>query len=121
MRIAQDASRGVHLQVKADWPEAIPKETRVINTPIELSMSWYNAIGYESPRGSFPKHGVDLPRTWIDQVGPEETFAFFLMGQYLRGAEGFWYPYLRTLPQPGQLTTPLFFGEEDVEDRKSVV
>ncbi|KAJ5415654.1 hypothetical protein N7465_004349 [Penicillium sp. CMV-2018d] len=115
VRIAQDASRGVHLQVKADWPEAIPKETRVINTPIELSMSWYNAIGYESPRGSFPKHGVDLPRTWIDQVGPEETFAFFLMGQYLQGAEGFWYPYLRTLPQPGQLTTPLFFGEEDVD------
>ncbi|KAJ5521895.1 hypothetical protein N7527_006010 [Penicillium freii] len=115
VRIAQDASRGVHLQVKADWPEAIPKETRVINTPIELSMSWYNAIGYESPRGSFPKHGVDLPRTWIDQVGPEEAFAFFLMGQYLQGAEGFWYPYLRTLPQPGQLTTPLFFGEEDVD------
>ncbi|KAJ6149513.1 hypothetical protein N7471_000712 [Penicillium samsonianum] len=115
VRIAQDASRGVHLQVKADWPEAIPKETRVINTPIEVSMSWYNAIGYESPRGSFPKHGVDLPRTWIDKVGPEETFAFFLMGQYLRGPEGFWYPYLRTLPQPGQLTTPLFFGEEDVD------
>ncbi|KAJ5942463.1 hypothetical protein N7516_002631 [Penicillium verrucosum] len=115
VRIAQDPSRGVHLQVKADWPEAIPKETRVINTPIESSMSWYNAIGYESPRGSFPKHGVDLPRTWIDQVGPEETFAFFLMGQYLRGVEGFWYPYLRTLPQPGQLTTPLFFGEEDVD------
>ncbi|KAJ5505907.1 hypothetical protein N7453_004864 [Penicillium expansum] len=115
VRIAQDASRGVHLQVKADWPEAIPKETRVINTPIEVSMSWYNAIGYESPRGSFPKHGVDLPRTWIDGVGPEETFAFFLMGQYLRGTEGFWYPYIRTLPQPGQLTTPLFFGEEDVD------
>ncbi|KAJ6163205.1 hypothetical protein N7497_003184 [Penicillium chrysogenum] len=115
VRIAQDASRGVHLQVKEDWPESIPKETRVINTPIKVSMSWFNSIGYESPRGSFAKHGVDLPRTWIDEVGPEETFAFFLMGQYLRGSEGFWYPYLRTLPQPGQLTTPLFFGEEDVD------
>jgi hypothetical protein len=37
------------------------------------------------------------------------------MGQYLRGKESFWYPYLCTLPQPGQLTTPLFFGEEDVD------
>jgi hypothetical protein len=115
VRIAQDASRGVHLQVKADWPAAIPKETRVINTPISVSMSWYNAVGYESPRGSFPKYGVDFPRKWIDEIGPEETSAFFLMGQYLRGQEGFWYPYLRTLPQPGQLTTPLFFGEEDVD------
>ena len=81
VRIAQDASRGVHLQVKADWPEAIPKETRVINTPIELSMSWYNAIGYESPRGSFPKHGVDLPRTWIDQVGPEDDSGYLQLGE----------------------------------------
>ncbi|KAJ5545063.1 hypothetical protein N7461_007367 [Penicillium sp. DV-2018c] len=99
VRIAQDAPRGVHLQVKNDWPSSIPKETR----------------GYESARGSFPKYGVDFPRKWIDQVGPEETSAFFLMGQFLRGEEGFWYPYLRTLPQPGQLTTPLFFGEEDVD------
>ncbi|KAJ5138821.1 uncharacterized protein N7515_003669 [Penicillium bovifimosum] len=115
VRISQDASRGVHLQVKADLPSAIPKETKVINTPISVSMSWYNAVGYESPHGSFPKYGVDFPRSWIDQIGPEETSAFFLMGQYLRGEEGFWYPYLRTLPQPGQLTTPLFFGEEDVD------
>ncbi|KAJ5779336.1 hypothetical protein N7457_007056 [Penicillium paradoxum] len=115
VRITQDASRGVHLQVKADWPEPIPKEKRVINTPISVSMSWFNAVGYESPQASFPKHGVDLPREWIDQIGPEETSAFFLMGQYLCGAEGFWHPYLRTLPQPGQLTTPLFFGEEDVD------
>lgn len=40
---------------------------------------------------------------------------FFLMGQFLCGESSFWFPYLRTLPQPGQLTTPLFFGEEDVD------
>jgi hypothetical protein len=115
VRITQDALRGVHMQVKADWPESISKETRVINTPISTSMSWYNAIGYECSKGSFSKHGVDFPRQWIDEIGPEETFAFYLMGQYLRGKESFWYPYLCTLPQPGQLTTPLFFGEEDVD------
>ncbi|CAI7604500.1 unnamed protein product [Penicillium bialowiezense] len=115
VRITQDALRGVHMQVKADRPDAIPRETRVINTPISVSMSWYNAIGYECPKGSFSKHGVDFPRQWIDEIGPEETFAFYLMGQYLRGQASFWYPYLRTLPQPGQLTTPLFFSEEDVD------
>lgn len=115
VRITQDALRGVHMQVKADWPEAISKETRVINTPITTSMSWFNAVGYQSSKGSFSKHGVDFPRQWIDKIGPEETFVFYLMGQYLRGPESFWYPYLRTLPQPGQLTTPLFFGEEDVD------
>lgn len=115
VRVAQDASRGVHLQVKADWPQSVSKETRVINTPLAVTMSYFNAIEYTCARGSFSSHGVVFPRAFIDAVGPEETTAFFLMGQYLRGAEGFWYRYLRTLPQPGQLTTPLFFGEEDVD------
>ena len=56
-----------------------------------------------------------FPHAFIDAVGPEDTTTFFLMGQFLRGERSFWYPYLRTLPQPGQLTTPLFFGEEDVD------
>lgn len=113
--IAQDVSRGVHLQVKADRPHPVPKETRVINTPLSVTMSYFNAVGHESAGISFPTHGVAFPRTFIDAVGPEEITAFFLMGQYLRGPQGFWYPYLRTLPQPGRLTTPLFFGEEDVD------
>jgi hypothetical protein len=115
VRIATDASRGVHLQVKKDWPAPISKETRVINTPINVSMSWFNAMNYQSPRGSFPNHGVEFSRSWMESIGPEETSAFFLMGQYLRGSEGFWYPYLCTLPQPGQLSTPLFFDGEDVD------
>ncbi|KAJ5899671.1 hypothetical protein N7495_004415 [Penicillium taxi] len=115
VRVAQDASRGVHIQVKADWPTPVSKETRVINTPITVTMSYYNAINHRSAKGSFPNRGVDLPRAFIDAVGPEETAAFFLMGQFLLGEQGFWFPYLRTLPQPGQLTTPLFFGEEDVD------
>lgn len=113
--IAQDASRGVHMQVKADWPQPVSPETRAFSTPLGITMSYYNAIDYKSQKGSFSSHGVTFPRAFIDAVGPEETSAFFLMGQFLRGSEGFWYPYLRTLPQPGQLTTPLFFEEEDVD------
>ncbi|KAJ5595270.1 uncharacterized protein N7459_001478 [Penicillium hispanicum] len=113
--IAQDAQRGVHMQVKADWPHNVTKETRVINTPLGVTMSYFNAIDYECARGKFSSHGVIFPRAFVDAVGIEETSAFFLMGQFLRGEKGFWFPYLRTLPQPGQLTTPLFFGEEDVD------
>lgn len=113
--LAQDASRGVHMQVKADWLWPVSPETRAFSTPLGITMSYYNAIDYKSQKGSFQSHGVTFPREFIDAVGPEETSAFFLMGQFLRGAEGFWYPYLRTLPQPGQLTTPLFFEEGDVD------
>lgn len=113
--VAQDDTRGVHIQVRTDLPEAISKETRVINTPLNVTMSFFNAIDYTCPKGSFPSHGVVFPREFIEAVGREETTAFYLMGQFLRGEEGFWFPYLRTLPQPGQLTTPLFFGEHDVD------
>lgn len=115
VRVAQDEPRGVHLQVKADNPNAVLKETRVINTPLGLTMSYFNAINHQSSRGSFQSHDVNFPRAFIDAVGPEETSTFFLMGQFLLGPRSFWYPYLRTLPQPGQLTTPLFFEEADVD------
>lgn len=115
VRIAQDDQRGVHLQVRADWPTTVCSETRVINTPLGVTMSYFNAIDYSSPKGSFSSHGVQFPRAFIDAVGLEETMTFFLMAHFLRGEQSFWYPYLRTLPQPGQLTTPLFFGEEDVD------
>ncbi|KAF7717993.1 Uncharacterized protein PECH_004696 [Penicillium ucsense] len=115
VRVAQDASRGVHIQVNADWPHPISPETKVLSTPMGVTMSYFNAIGFQSSQVSFSRHGVELPQAFIDSVAVEETTTFFLMGQYLRGAGGFWYPYLRTLPQPGDLTTPLFFGEEDVD------
>lgn len=113
--IAHDYQRGVHLQVRGDWPQSISTETRVISTPQGVTMSYFNAVNYHSSKGSFSSHGVDLPRAFIDAAGTEETMTFFLMANFLRGEESFWYPYLRTLPQPGQMTTPLFFGEEDVD------
>ncbi|KAJ5650796.1 uncharacterized protein N7484_004519 [Penicillium longicatenatum] len=113
--IAHDDQRGVHLQVKADWPTTVPKETRVINAPLGVTMSYFNAVDYSSAKGSFSSHGVKLPQAFIDDVGLAETMTFFLIAHFLRGEQSFWYPYLQTLPQPGQMTTPLFFGEEDVD------
>lgn len=89
--------------------------------PIELTMSYFNAINYqptsqkEGQEGakSFSSHGVHLPRKLIEAIGPEETTAFFLMGQYLLKEDGFWFPYIKSLPRPEELTTPLFFREEE--------
>lgn len=84
-------------------------------------MSYFNAIDYqptsqkEGQKGAnpFSSHGVHLPKKLIEAIGPEETTAFFLMGQYLLKEDGFWFPYIRSLPRPKELTTPLFFREEE--------
>lgn len=120
VQIAKDERRGVHLQVKKDWGNRVPKETCIINTPLSATMSYFNAIDYRlsdtnGGEGLFSTHEVVLPRPFIDAVGPEETTVFFLMGQYLQGSHGFWFPWIRTLPQPGSLTTPLYYEREDLE------
>ena len=120
VQIARDERRGVHLQVKKDWGNSISKETCIINTPLSATMSYFDAIDHRLPdanggEGLFSTHGVILPRTFIDAVGPEETTVFFVMGQYLQGSDGFWFPWIRTLPQPGSLTTPLYYEGEDLE------
>lgn len=95
--------------------------------PIELTMSYFNAINYqplsssttpqkEQSAKTFSSHGLHLPQKLIEAIGPEETTAFFLMGQYLLQEKGFWFPYIKSLPRKEDLTTPLFFGEvEDLE------
>lgn len=129
VQIAQDDSRGVHLQVMRDWtPGSLAQDTAIIQTPLSLTLSYFNAIDHRllseshedgavatTTTTTFSSHGVVFPRAFIDAVGPEETTAFFLMGQYLRGSTGFWYPYISSLPQPGKLTTPLYFYGQDLE------
>ncbi|KAL1965034.1 hypothetical protein VTN77DRAFT_6094 [Rasamsonia byssochlamydoides] len=124
VQFARDDKRGVHLQVKPEWTSGLPRASCVIKTPLALTMSYFDAIDYRPPPSTtgavgddfpfFSSRGVVFPRHFIDNVGPEETMAFFLMGQYLRGSDGFWYPYIRTLPRPDELTTPLYYDDEDL-------
>lgn len=122
VQLSRDDARGVHLQVRKDWKETrVAKETRVIKTPLSSTMSYFNVVDHRLPAGSvaaedtFSAHGLHLPREFVDAVGAEEASVFFLMGQYLKGAESFWAPYIQTLPQPGELTTPLYYDGEDLE------
>lgn len=120
VQIARDERRGVHLQVKKDQGTSIPKDTCIINTPLSVTMSYFDAVDHRLPSetdggaGIFSAHGLALPRAFVDAVGPEETTLFFLMGQYLQGSDGFWFPWIRTLPQPGYLTTPLYYEGNDL-------
>ncbi|KAA8648736.1 SET domain protein [Aspergillus tanneri] len=117
VQIAKDDRRGVHLQVRKDCKDGIAAGTHVLRTPLATTMSYFNAIGYAGNGDAsvrFSAHGLNFPPAFMEAVGPEETSTFFLIGQFLRGDEGFWFPYIRALPQPGQLTTPLYYEGDDL-------
>ncbi|KAL6234823.1 hypothetical protein BDW75DRAFT_156857 [Aspergillus navahoensis] len=111
--ISHDDSRGTHIRVKK---AGVSSNTHIIKTPVATTMSFFNAINHRAGDTHFPAHDVKFPSTFIEKVGSEEVTIFFLIGQYLRGTESFWHPYIRTLPQPGTLTTlPYYEDEEDLE------
>ncbi|CBF81518.1 hypothetical protein AN5630.2 [Aspergillus nidulans FGSC A4] len=111
--ISYDDSRGTHIRVKEG---GVSGNTHIIKTPVATTMSYLNAIDFHAGDAHFPAHDVKFPSSFIERVGSEEVAIFFLIGQYLRGPESFWHPYIRTLPQPGSLTTlPYYEEEEDLE------
>jgi hypothetical protein len=113
VHLSYDENIGTHLRVKSN---GVPSNTHIINTPVVTTMSYFNAIDHRAGETHFPSHGVNLHPAFIESVDAEEVAIFFLVGQYLRGSESFWYPYLQTLPQPGSLTTLPYYGDdEDVE------
>ncbi|EAW10542.1 SET domain protein [Aspergillus clavatus NRRL 1] len=121
VQIAKDDQRGVHFKVKQAWKTGVAKDTHVIKIPVAATMSYLNAVEHPLPpnlqsagAATCSAHGVRLPREFMDAVGPAETFIFFLIGQYLQGEDGFWFPYIRTLPQPLSLTTPLYYEGDDL-------
>jgi hypothetical protein len=115
-QFARDDQRGVHIQVKPDQSANLPRKTCVIKLPLALTMSYFDAIDYRLPgdEASFSSHGVVFPKPFMTSIGSEETTAFFLMGQYLKAENGFWHPYIRSLPRPDELTTPLFYSDDDL-------
>lgn len=110
----------MHFQVREDWGSSIPKSTCIVKTPLSTTMSYFNTVDRrlhsDGPgEGAFSANGVLLPPAFIDAVGPGESTVFFVMGQYLQGSRGFWFPWIRTLPQPGALMTPLYYEGTDLE------
>ncbi|KAF9883059.1 hypothetical protein FE257_004138 [Aspergillus nanangensis] len=121
VQIAKDETRGVHLKVKEGCEDGLSSNTNIIKTPLVATMSYFNAIDYHSPPMSgtsepiaFAAHGLHFPPTFMEAVDRDETAILFLIGQYLRGSDGFWHPYIQTLPQPGDLTTPLYYEGTDL-------
>lgn len=93
-----------------------PNSTELIRCPLNLTLSHLNAAPptqrlviaeaipyYEGTASSLVGH-----------VAERTVGVFFLVEQRLLGEKSFWFPYIASLPKADDLTTPLYFSEEDM-------
>lgn len=114
--IYRDNTTGLSFRAASDVLGSGESSTRIVTCPYELSLSYLNALG----AAPFSRYGsAPFPPRFLEplsRTSPHVIGNFFLMQQYLLKEESFWWPYIRTLPQPEQperLGTPVWWSDED--------
>ncbi|ROT38286.1 SET domain-containing protein [Sodiomyces alkalinus F11] len=94
----------------------------IVSCPLSITLSYLNTLDQDLTSHGIPspahRTGDPLPREFLKAVAPHVTARFFLMQQYLLGRASFWYPYIRTLPQPDNHSAwalPPFWTSDDID------
>ncbi|KAK5662446.1 hypothetical protein OQA88_8357 [Cercophora sp. LCS_1] len=90
-----------------------------VTCPLSITLSYLNAL-VDGPLllpPSSTQHTPAFPARFMTSSPPHVTGRFFLMQQYLKGADSFWSPYISTLPKPELVNSwalPAFWPEDDI-------
>ena len=99
----------MHLRVTEG--RVLSADSLIVSCPHELTISWLNIMsGSESFLSYF---NLDEAFYTINQV---VIVRLFIVNEYLKQRESFWWPYIRSLPQPFQahlFATPLWYEDSD--------
>ncbi|KAL2161755.1 hypothetical protein VTH06DRAFT_7537 [Thermothelomyces fergusii] len=107
------------LRVSPSAAEGLQPGFVAVSCPARITLSYLNALvdgpldrpGQETtPAGAFP------PR-FTQAVPPHVLGRFFLVREYLKGKDSFWWPYIATLPAPEQVAAwalPPFWPDHDI-------
>ncbi|KAK7429035.1 hypothetical protein QQZ08_004442 [Neonectria magnoliae] len=111
VQVYQDAVTGLSFRVNPD-AEAGPRPFEpIVSLPTALALSYLNALpGRNDPR--------PFPARFLAETPPHVVGRFVLAKHFLLGADSFWAPYIRALPQPDQLAAwalPPFWPADDAE------
>ena len=109
VEFAKDPITGNHMRVVDG--ETLDAGSLIISCPHELTISWLNVIkGSETFLSQF-----DLGEMYY-AVNQVVIVRFFVMNEYIKREKSFWWPFIRSLPQPTEaqlLGTPLYYDDED--------
>ncbi|KAH7336407.1 hypothetical protein BKA65DRAFT_607298 [Rhexocercosporidium sp. MPI-PUGE-AT-0058] len=96
----------------------IPPGTKLVKCSFQTILSYLNATEASS---SFQSHSPPFPHQFINALkvdDPNIIGHFFLVQQYLLGAQSFWWNYIRLLPQPDAPETlglPVWWPDADLK------
>ncbi|EGS22451.1 uncharacterized protein CTHT_0019870 [Thermochaetoides thermophila DSM 1495] len=95
-----------------------------VTCPVSTTLSYLNALidgpimcDFTSNKPTVSSPPAFPPR-FMDSLPPHVIGRFFLIKEYLKGENSFWWPYIATLPQPEQVnswTLPAFWPEDDIQ------
>ncbi|OLN81344.1 Ribosomal lysine N-methyltransferase set10 [Colletotrichum chlorophyti] len=120
VEVYNDPSTGNSFRVSDDGAGISPGET-IVTCPLGLTLSCLNATTTPSPgfhHDDTTSSSSTFPPSFLETVPPHVISRFFLIQQYLLGKRSFWYPYIRTLPQPEHLQSwilPPLWPSDDIE------
>ncbi|KAF4899788.1 Ribosomal lysine N-methyltransferase set10 [Colletotrichum fructicola] len=116
VEIYNDPATGNSFRVSPASAGVKPGDT-VVTCPLGLTLSYLNATTTPNP-GFHHEDTPPFPPSFLKSVPPHVIGRFFLINQYLLGKDSFWYPYIRTLPQPEHLQSwalPPLWPSDDIE------
>ncbi|KAK4034700.1 hypothetical protein C8A01DRAFT_38859 [Parachaetomium inaequale] len=90
-----------------------------VSCPAATTLSYLNALvdGPIDPSSPSPQQTGAFPPRFTQSVPPHVLGRFFLIKEYLKAEDSFWWPYLATLPSPEQVSAwalPAFWPDDDI-------
>lgn len=121
LEIYHDDISKYSLRVKETANDGLEPGFAAVSCPVSTTLSYLNAlvdgpINLASPPCPQSEAGAFPPR-FTQSAPPHVLGRFFLIKEYLKGKDSFWWPYIATLPSPEQVSAwalPPFWPDDDV-------
>ncbi|KAK2736605.1 hypothetical protein FQN57_000722 [Myotisia sp. PD_48] len=112
IEIYRDGTGSACLRAHANHSSGVRKNTLIARCPIKVTLSRLNIAN--SVEG-IPPHNFVYSQKFLNGLRNDCALAFFLLHQYLERENSYWEPYIATLPRCYELTSIIWYEEDDME------
>ncbi|KAK3305879.1 uncharacterized protein B0T15DRAFT_533719 [Chaetomium strumarium] len=119
LEIYHDDVTKFSLRVKPSVGGGLTAPHKAVTCPVSTTLSYLNALvdGPLNVASPLKQQDAAFPERFMQSCPPHVIGRFFLIKEYLKGKDSFWWPYIATLPQPEHVkdwALPAFWPEADI-------